>query len=148
MLKIAIIGSREHKFDNARIAKIQIMEKIEKLIGGRAVEIVSGASPGGGVDIWAREYASGLHPLREFPPKEPLPAGFFIRNQEIVDYADEVWAFWAGNRGRSGTLDTVRKALKAGKPIKLYKVKNNRIVRRSVYVVLDIDDPRKYKKLF
>jgi len=122
MRKVAIIGSRERSFKSPRVARIMITEKIEKLLRRKTVEIVSGASPAGGVDIWAREYAAGVYPIKEFPPKPPFPQGYHIRNQQIVDYADEIWAFWAGNLIRSGTLSVVRKALKAGKPVRLYKV--------------------------
>jgi predicted Rossmann fold nucleotide-binding protein DprA/Smf involved in DNA uptake len=122
MRKIAIIGSREKSFKSPRVARIMITEKIEELLRRKKVEIVSGASPAGGVDIWVREFVAGLYPLKEFQPKPPLPQGFHIRNQQIVDYADEVWAFWAGNVIRSGTLSVVRKALKAGKSVRLYRV--------------------------
>ena len=105
-MKIAIVGSR----------KLTI--KLEDYIRVEVKEIVSGGARG--VDLCAAEYArkNGIK-LTEFLPqyerygrRAPI-----VRNKEIVDYADEVIAFWDG-RSR-GTLSVINYAKKVGKPIRI-----------------------------
>ena len=81
-------------------------------------EIVSGGARG--VDSCAAEYAqqNGIK-LTVFRPQyarygrgAPL-----VRNREIVDYADEIVAFWDGSSG--GTLSVIRYAEKRKKPCKV-----------------------------
>ena len=105
-MKIAIVGSR----------KLTI--KLEDYICVEVKEIVSGGARG--VDLCAAEYArkNGIK-LTEFLPqyerygrRAPI-----VRNKEIVDYADEVIAFWDGRS--SGTLSVINYAKKVGKPIRI-----------------------------
>ena len=108
-MKIAIVGSRTVTYVN-----------LEKWIPPQCTEIVSGGARG--VDTCAREYAlkHGLK-LTEFLPEynkygrhAPL-----VRNDEIVKYADMVWAFWDGQS--RGTLYTLRKCKELGKPWRLFR---------------------------
>ena len=43
-----------------------------------------------------------------------------IRNQKVVDASDWVAAFWDGRVKKSGTLDTVRRAMRADKCVFIY----------------------------
>ncbi len=73
-----------------------------------------------GVDSWAESAAKfrDLDTLICLPDWEKYgKAAGFQRNSLIVDNSDVVIAFWNGNSG--GTMDTVRKAQKAGKKVHL-----------------------------
>ena len=102
-MKLAIIGSRTIRVDS-----------LDAYVTG-ADEIVSGGAKG--VDCCAAEYAkrNGLK-LTEFLPQYERygRAAPIVRNQEIVQYADEVVAFWDGHS--KGTLSAIRFAQKMGKP--------------------------------
>ena len=98
-MKIAIIGSRNLSLDN-----------LEKYLPTEVKEIVSGGARG--IDECARKYAidNGIK-LKEFLPKynkygrmAPLK-----RNDEIIEYADIVYAFWDGkSRGTKYVIETCK----------------------------------------
>lgn len=85
-MKLAVIGSRNLKVVN-----------LDKYLPEGVTEIVSGGARG--IDTCAREYALANNiKLTEFLPQyekygrtAPLR-----RNLQIIDYADEVFAFWDG----------------------------------------------------
>ena len=110
-MKLAIVGSRN-------LTSI----KIERYISDEVDEIVSGGAVG--VDSCAAEYAekNGLK-LTVFLPKYDRygRAAPIKRNEEIVNYADKVIAFWDGVS--KGTLSVIKYAEKTGKPCEviLYK---------------------------
>lgn len=99
-MKIAVVGSRSLLIDD-----------LGKYLPPDAEEIVSGGARG--VDACARDYAlrRGLR-LKEFLPDydrfgklAPL-----LRNSQIIDYADEVYAFWDGHsRGTRHVIDECRR---------------------------------------
>ena len=101
-MKIAIIGSRNIVVKNFEQYVLQ------------ADEIVSGGAKG--VDSCAAEYAKshGLK-LTEFLPNYERygRAAPIKRNQQIVDYADEIFAFWDGKS--KGTLSVINYAKKTNK---------------------------------
>lgn len=105
-MKIAIIGSRGITVND-----------IESYVS-RDDEIVSGGAKG--VDSSAREYAreNGLK-LTEFLPHYERygRAAPIKRNQEIVNYADKIIAFWDGSS--KGTLSVIKYAEKIGKECKV-----------------------------
>jgi len=103
MKKIAIVGSRNYRSEG------NVADFVSSL--GDDVEIVSGGA--GGVDSWAAKYAKG--PIKIFYADWDTfgKSAGVKRNTLIVDYADEVYAFWDGLS--NGTLDTIRKAAKEGK---------------------------------
>ncbi len=105
-MKIAIIGSR----------KITAPD-IEKYVSS-CDEIVSGGALG--VDTAAAEYArkNGLK-LTEFLPQYDLygRGAPIVRNRRIVDFADEVVAFWDGRS--KGTLSAIEYARKSQKPCRV-----------------------------
>lgn len=110
-MKIAIIGSRNLKVNN-------LGEYLPKDV----TEIVSGGAKG--IDTCAKIYALKNNiKLTEFLPeyekygkRAPL-----IRNLEIIDYADEVIAFWDGeSHGTKYVIDNCRNR---SKKIKIYVAK-------------------------
>ena len=102
-MKLAIIGSR----------KLTVLA-LDGYVSGDIEEIVSGGAKG--VDACAAAFAQreGLK-LTEFLPKYDLygRAAPIIRNQEIVNYADKIIAFWDGSS--KGTLSVIQYAKKIGK---------------------------------
>jgi predicted Rossmann fold nucleotide-binding protein DprA/Smf involved in DNA uptake len=123
-MKIAIVGSRptyNKDIDN------HTRESVYAYIGTlpKDTVIVSGGAPG--VDTWATDAAAfyGLPEPTVFkaewdkyapPPgsNRKNPAGM-IRNQQIIDEADLVVAFWLN--GSKGTKNSIDKARRAGKPV-------------------------------
>ena len=101
-MKIAIVGSRN-----------VVIGDLDRYISD-ADEIVSGGAKG--VDSCAADYArrNGIK-LTEFVPNYQRygRAAPIVRNQEIVNYADEVLAFWDGKS--KGTLSVINYAKKVGK---------------------------------
>ena len=105
-MKIAIVGSRNI-----------VVDKIERYISN-CDEIVSGGAKG--VDQCAAEYARnhGI-PLTEILPNYERygRAAPILRNQEIVNYADEIVAFWDGKS--KGALSVIKYSQKIGKPLEV-----------------------------
>ena len=99
-MKLAVIGSRD-----------LIIDDLEYYLPEEVTEIVSGGAKG--IDTCAREYANanGLK-LTEFLPeyKKYGRGAPLLRNIEIIDYADEVLAFWNGtSRGTKYVIDQCKK---------------------------------------
>ena len=105
-MKVAVVGSRG-----------LTVADIGKYIAD-ANEIVSGGAKG--IDALAARYAEKAHlKLTIFLPcyRRYGRAAPIIRNQQIVDYADRIVAFWDGVS--RGTLSVIRYAEKVGKPCKV-----------------------------
>lgn len=98
-MKLAVIGSR-----NLNI--VNLSEYLPKDV----TEIVSGGARG--IDTCAREYAFANNiKLTEFLPKYEKygRAAPLYRNLQIIDYADEVFAFWDGkSRGTAFVIKHCR----------------------------------------
>ena len=114
-MKVAIIGSRN-----------LVINDLQNYLPENVTEIVSGGAKG--IDTCAREYANahGIK-LTEFLPEynkfgrsAPLK-----RNLQIIDYADEVIAFWDGVS--SGTKYVIDNCRKAKKKITVYDVTQQEI---------------------
>ena len=109
-MRIGIVGSRKA---NERV-KVDML----RLLPADVTEIVSGGAEG--VDTYAAELANTLGiPVRNFLPdydnygkKAPL-----VRNLQIVDYADEILAFWDGRS--NGTRHTIAACIQKGKPVRI-----------------------------
>ena len=104
-MKLAVIGSRGI-----------IVEDIERYLPDGIDEIVSGGARG--ADLCAKEYAK----KNDIKYTEFLPdynrygrAAPIKRNDEIINYADEIIAFWDG--ASKGTQYTVKRAQKLGKKV-------------------------------
>jgi len=116
-MKVAIVGSRT-------FPQLQLVEWfVRDLPAG--VTVVSGGAKG--VDTAAQEYAErrGLKTLILLPNldgcvnRSDYTERYYKRNQEIVDNSDLVVAFTEKESG--GTWDTIKRARRAGKPIKIVK---------------------------
>lgn len=99
-MKVAIIGSRN-----------LFVEDIGEYIPTGITEIVSGGAKG--IDTCAKQYAElNAIKITEFLPdyskfgrKAPL-----LRNLEIIDYADEIIAFWDGkSRGTRFVIENSKR---------------------------------------
>ena len=112
-MKVAIIGSRGIKRYN-----------LDKVMPNGVTAIVSGGAKG--IDTIAAEYAKERNlKLIEFLPeydKYPGKIAPLIRNDKIVEEADIVIAIWDGES--RGTMYTVNRAKKMGKPVKVVKITN------------------------
>ena len=110
MLKCAIVGGRD--FEDYDFLKKVLNEKFDNL---SFVEcIVSGGAKG--VDTLAERYAKELRvPMIIFRPdyKRYGRGAAIIRNTQIIEYSDVVYAFWDGKS--NGTRDAINKAQKMGK---------------------------------
>jgi predicted Rossmann fold nucleotide-binding protein DprA/Smf involved in DNA uptake len=109
-MKIAIIGSRNLK-----------VEALDEYLPSEVSEIVSGGAIG--IDSCAREYAIRNEiKLTEFLPEyEKYKRGApIIRNKKIVEYADEVIAFWDGES--RGTLSVIKYCEKIGKKCSIFRI--------------------------
>ena len=109
-MKVAIIGSRNLVINN-----------LQDYLPEDVTEIVSGGAKG--IDTCAREYAlaNGIK-LTEFLPEygkygksAPLK-----RNLQIIEYADEVIAFWDGIS--TGTVYVIENCKKANKKITVHRM--------------------------
>ncbi len=102
-MKIAIIGSRNVKFIN-----------LDEYLLRNITEIVSGGAKG--VDTCAKEYAEKNNiKLTEFLPEYNKygKAAPLKRNLQIIEYADEVLAFWDGkSKGTKYVIDMCQKSNK------------------------------------
>ena len=98
-MKIAIIGSRNIQTQN-----------LGDYLPENISEIVSGGAKG--VDTCAKEYAENNNiRLTEFLPEYARygKAAPLKRNIQIIEYADEVLAFWDGkSRGTKHVIDMCR----------------------------------------
>lgn len=114
--KVAIVGSRY--FPSETKCKQFIVQNVIK--DRPNLEFVSGGAIG--VDSWAYELYEQSDKVTDFKLFKPdwdkhgKKAGF-LRNVEIIDYADEVYAFWdSTSRGTKHSIDL---AFKAGKLVKI-----------------------------
>lgn len=122
MNRIAIVGGRLRLWKDPKRVKALVYSLVEELPTGTLV--ISGESPGGGVDAWAKEACKIFsYNYIGFPPNIPrLPSykefreACYMRNQLIVNACDQVIAVIA--QESRGTHDTVRRAKLVGKPVK------------------------------
>ena len=110
-MNIAVVGSRGYPSREKVVNYVLALPAGTMVISGGAV----------GVDSWAEEAAkkAGLstHILPAEWSKYGKVAGF-MRNGQIVALSAKVVAFWDGES--RGTLDTIKKAVKSGKPVEIY----------------------------
>ena len=96
-MKLAIIGSRDLMID-----------ELEKYVPKGTTEIISGGA--NGIDRCAKKYAYDIGlKYTEFLPdyKKYKRAAPLKRNIQIIEYADEIIAFWNGkSKGTKFVIDT------------------------------------------
>ncbi len=102
-MKIAIIGSRGLHVEN-----------FDEYLPENVTEIVSGGAKGIDSDAEAYANANGIKMTVFLPDYNRYKRGAPIkrnkRNKQIVDYADEVLAFWDGSsRGTLSVIEYCRK---------------------------------------
>ena len=108
-MKVAVIGSRSLAVQN-----------LEEYLPQGVTEIVSGGAKG--IDTCAKEYAcrEGLKLTEFLPDYQRYGRGAPLqRNLEIIDYADEVIAFWDGQS--RGTRFVIEECRKQGKKVIIYR---------------------------
>jgi len=119
-VRIGIIGSRKFG-DLTRVTKL--IEILYDLHGSSLVIVSGGAA---GVDSTAEKAAKdrGIT-TKIFLPKsgKPFVVAAMARNTEIVEYSDKIFAFWSCKATSTGTVDTMYKALIAGKLVGIYTPK-------------------------
>jgi len=114
-MRLAIIGSRDN-----HPSKIFIEETLLKYLGDDDLEFVSGGARG--VDTIAEQIAFEFDiPIKVFKPRKdiPYPANLFARNDEIIKYCDQVFAFMKEG-GSSGTMHGVRYAWRLKKKVHIF----------------------------
>ena len=109
-MKVAIIGSRS-----------LIINDLQNYLPENVTEIVSGGAKG--IDTCAKEYAlaHGIK-LTEFLPEYEKygKSAPLKRNLQIIEYADEVIAFWDGVS--TGTIYVIESCKKANKKITVHRL--------------------------
>ena len=114
-MKVAIVGSRS--FKNAE----EVYRKICENIPRNCSEVVSGGAAG--IDTLAERYAKeNSLTLTVFLPKYDKygKSATVLRNSEIVEYADIIYAFW--DMQSKGTQITLKKCIECGKPCKIIRI--------------------------
>ena len=115
-MRVGIVGSRR-RTDR---------ETIEAAVAGLPVGAVVVTGGAAGPDGWAEHAARarGLEVVVYRPDLDRVRAQweaaerYYARNQRFVDDADRIIAFPAPDR-TGGTENTIRRALRAGKPVEL-----------------------------
>lgn len=108
-MKIAIVGSRD--FPNMQL----VIDYVKGLPPGTIV--VSGGARGVDRTAAVTAHEAGLVVVEYRADWTKGKGAGFERNRLIVAQADRVVAFWDGQS--RGTLDTIEKARKAGKPVQV-----------------------------
>jgi hypothetical protein len=122
---IGMIGSRSFgdKIDNIN-AKQLIENFINSYCSGGEIpqdrfKVLSGGAEG--TDTYVQDECERLGII--FKPYLPdfeehgIPGAYHFRNDEIIDNATEMVAFWNGNFVRSGTASVINKCIEISKPI-------------------------------
>lgn len=108
-MKVGIVGSRSF-IDYALLKEHVNPDKVTAIVSGGAI----------GADTLAEQFAAefGLEMIVFKPDyKKHGKAAPFIRNTQIVEESDIVFAFWDGQS--TGTLDSINKAKRLKKPVKI-----------------------------
>ncbi|MCI9235526.1 hypothetical protein [Anaerotruncus sp. 1XD42-93] len=113
-MRIAIVGSRD--------VKGFTLERMLPHIPPEATELVSGGAYG--IDQMAEQAAQILGlPIRIFRPDYKTNGRLapLVRNRQIVEYADQIYAFW-DNQSR-GTAYTLKLCIEQDKPFRIIPLK-------------------------
>lgn len=124
MVRIAIVGSRPHKFPN-RDAAFNAREAVRQFVFRLAEKdpntvIVSGGAKG--VDTWAVEaakeagLATEVFPVSDEEWRRYGKRAGHLRNTRVVMACDALVAFWSGTS--TGTSNAIEQAEAAGKKVR------------------------------
>jgi hypothetical protein len=115
MTRVAIVGSRGYP----------LMDSIDLFVQTLPPDTVVVSGGARGVDREAARAARrhGLSTMVFFADWATYGrrAGM-VRNEQIVDHADQIVAFWDGQS--PGTADTIRKARRKGLPVRIFRSEN------------------------
>lgn len=120
-MRILITGSRYH--NNPQMIFEAINKEVEHLDDYSDVVIIQGECPYGGADLFAKQWAKQNGAVNESYPadfKKLGPSAGPKRNQRMVDSGADICLAFPTEDSR-GTWDCVRKAKKAGIPVKIVK---------------------------
>jgi len=113
-MKVIIAGSRT--INDYEAVKAFVAES-----GYDITEVVSGHSPGGGVDLlgerWSEEFLGKKARLFPYPVLMGVTGGYF-RNKKMAVYGDALIAIWDGES--KGTKDMINQMKRLGKPHKVF----------------------------
>lgn len=131
--RVAIVGSRACYWrDDASLARTTVRSIIVYLHASTTV--ISGDSPGGGVDWWARSACEAIEQsFRAHWPgtytKQGMPFGAacFRRNTDIAEDCTRLIAVCPTRTPTRGTLDTMKKARAMGKRVTLVVVSGGEV---------------------
>lgn len=118
-MKLAVVGSRDFDPHRTWIMRFEI-QKIAIRVGWDDIVIVSGGARG--ADAAAEQCARDFGvPFEVYPTdwKRYGPRAGMIRNQQIVDVADELLAFFQDGE-TPGTADAIRRARAKGIPVQVF----------------------------
>lgn len=129
-MRLGIVGSRNFT-DEKLMVDVLLDFKFYDNESGKMISffrldaVVSGGAKGADSIAARLATSSGIEVIEHLPSKEhDWPAAAFIRNQLIVDDSDMLMAFFGPGEpvsvNKSGTMDTVRKAMKKRIPVYLY----------------------------
>jgi predicted Rossmann fold nucleotide-binding protein DprA/Smf involved in DNA uptake len=108
-VKVGIVGSRNY-------GNLSEVRHYARLLVSRGDVIVSGGAFGVDAEAQRASEQMGVGAIVFAPDYEKHGRGAPLkRNEQIVAASDKVVAFWDGKS--TGTLDTIRKAVKAGKTV-------------------------------
>ena len=109
-MKMAVIGSRGLRVEN-----------LENYLPKNVTEIVSGGARGIDTDAETFAKCNNIKMTVFLPEYDRYGRGApIVRNKQIVDYADEVIAFWDGKS--KGTLSVIKFCEKQNKKITVIKM--------------------------
>ena len=118
-MKLAIIGSRDLK-----------IEGMERYLPQNVTEIITGGARW--IDSYAQEIAEKRKlRLTVFLPQYPRyhRGAPLKRNEQIIDHADAVLAFWDG--ASNGTRQAIAYAEKQHKPLQVYLFQESKTKNRA-----------------
>jgi hypothetical protein len=120
-MKLAVVGSRD--LQPSLIWKVRWeIQNVGFRLGWDDLTIVSGGARG--ADAMAAQVAHEFHiPFECYPAdwKRYGKRAGMLRNQTIVDAADEMLAFFGNELRTPGTADSVRRAIAKGIPVRIFE---------------------------
>jgi hypothetical protein len=118
-VRLAVVGSRDYPDEHYWRVRNDILE-VGWRVGWENLVIVSGGARG--ADTMAQRAAKEFQvPFEVYPAdwKRHGKRAGFLRNQQIVDAADELLGYFTSKDHSPGTADTVRRAVAKGIPVYL-----------------------------